>query len=279
MDWNAAIERNREALKRILASLVAMAGLSGFTSPLAGEDGSAGRGEAEALAEPGEGCPSISPTLPRHLHRAVLRLLRPAEAAARRLVIVAARDLVLPPPAPPRLRKAKPKSAILRNGVGTGILLPRNAPHPEVRGDPKLVEGGPRRTLCLPLTDPLPRWRRSRPAARGMPRISFPGFGAPSPVPVRRLASSDDPIDAARLTLRLQALASALDDLPKHARRFARWRTRRERGLTRRLSPLRPGRPPGHRPANSRRPAHEVHEVLGDLQYFAFKALEHPDTS
>ena len=28
MDWNMAIERNREALKRILAMLVAMAGLA-----------------------------------------------------------------------------------------------------------------------------------------------------------------------------------------------------------------------------------------------------------
>jgi hypothetical protein len=36
LDWNAVIERNCEALKRILASLVAMAGLAGFTSPLAG---------------------------------------------------------------------------------------------------------------------------------------------------------------------------------------------------------------------------------------------------
>jgi hypothetical protein len=34
MDWNAAIERNREALKRVLAMLVAMAGIAGFTSPL-----------------------------------------------------------------------------------------------------------------------------------------------------------------------------------------------------------------------------------------------------
>ena len=36
MDWNAAIEKNREALKRVLAMLVAMAGLAGcpdFTSP------------------------------------------------------------------------------------------------------------------------------------------------------------------------------------------------------------------------------------------------------
>ena len=69
MDWNAAIERHRDTLKCILAALVAMAGLA---------DGRAG-------------------TLPRHLHRAVLRLLRPAEAATRRLVIVAARGIVVSP--------------------------------------------------------------------------------------------------------------------------------------------------------------------------------------
>jgi hypothetical protein len=38
MDWSAAVEKNREALKRILAMLVAMAGLgdAAFTSPLRG---------------------------------------------------------------------------------------------------------------------------------------------------------------------------------------------------------------------------------------------------
>ena len=95
MDWNAAIEKNREALKRILAVLVAMAGLA---------DGGAG-------------------TLLRHLHRAVLRLLRPAEAATRRLVIVAARGVVVTLP-PSRQRRAKPAATILRSGIGTGILMP-----------------------------------------------------------------------------------------------------------------------------------------------------------
>ena len=37
MDWNAAIEKNREALKRILAALAAMAGLDAIpTSPCCG---------------------------------------------------------------------------------------------------------------------------------------------------------------------------------------------------------------------------------------------------
>jgi hypothetical protein len=281
MDWDRAIERNREALKRVLASLLAMAGLAGFTSPPhpelvegAGEDGSARRGEAEPLAEPGEGCFSgARPMLPRHLHRAVLRLLRPAEAAARRLVIVAARGLVVELPSA-RPRRPKPKSAILRNGVGTGIVVPRNLPPRENLGP------YPRRSLCLPLTDTLPRWRGpGRTAAKSVPRISFPGFGAPFPVPVRRPPLANDPIDAGRLALRLAALAAALDDLPGHAQRFARWRSRRDAGLVRRISPLRPGRPPGQHAASSRRPAHEIYEVLGDLQWFAFKALERPDTS
>jgi hypothetical protein len=204
MDWNAAIEKNSEALKRILAMLVAMAGLAGFTSPLAGEDGSARRGKAEALAEPGEGFSgSRRPTLPRHLHRAVLRLLRPAEAAARRLIIVAARGLVVSP------QPARQHEPATRPNPGRVVPAPSESP----------------RVPALPLLDTLPRWgRRARPVATGVPRISVPGFSQPFRV---RLLSPDDPVDAARLALRLKALASALDDLPGQARRFARWRIRR----------------------------------------------------
>ena len=56
MDWNAAIEKNREALKRVLAMLVTMAGLGPHP-------------EVRAEGEPRR-------TLPRHLHRAVLCLGR-----------------------------------------------------------------------------------------------------------------------------------------------------------------------------------------------------------
>ncbi len=287
MDWNAAIEKNREALKRILAVLVAMAGLRNRQSAIVSrQSGSAqaADGSTDCLL-PTADCRF---TLPRHLHRAVLRLLRPAEAAVRRLVIVMARGLVVKLP-PARLRKAKPKTAILRNGVGTGILMPRNfRPEPGLR--PPV-----RRTFPLPILDPLPRRRTSgRPAASGVPRISFPGLIAPHPVAVRRPPSPDDPLDAARLGLRLAALAAALDDLPGQARRFARWRASRDaavaqdkardapgaqdrqgRPRARRVWPLRPGRPPGGR----QKPVHEVHEVLRDLQWFAVKAMERIDTS
>jgi hypothetical protein len=48
-------------------------------------------------------------------------------------------------------------------------------------------------------------------------------------------------------------------------------------GRTRRNWPLRPGRAPGQLKAKNRRP--EVHDVLSDLHWFAFEAMEKPDTS
>lgn len=243
MDWNAAIEKNREALKRVLAMLVAMAGLDGRPA-----------------------------TLPRHLHRAVLALLRPAEAAARRLIIVAARGIALPPARP---RKPDPARSIRRNGVVT----------------PRGLRSGAR-TPRLPLADTLPRWGAPpRPKACGFPRISIPGLTLPYPAP--RAPSPDDPISAARLALRLGALARALDNLPGEARRFARWRARgagaagvpdaaatkdgnaRPARRFRRCWPLRPGPPPGGRS----RPRHEVHDILGVVHGLAFWALAPPDTS
>ncbi len=271
MDWNAAIDKNREALKRVLAMLVAMAevGLGGQSFRREGADAS-----GLTLAETSKLSPAL--TLPRHLYRYLLGLLRPAEAAARRLIIVAARGLVVPPPHPRQ------------------PAIPRNAGPPKSR-----IPGIP----PLPLLDPLTPWSvRARPVpGRGVPRISVPGYSEPFTI---RLSSADDPIDATRLALRLKALGAALDDLPRHAKRFARWRARLARrpsspppcgeGLgmgvrhrrashrlvhaiprSRRLWPLRPGRPPGWR----RKPVHEVHEVLDVLHGLAHWVLEAPDTS
>ena len=67
-DWALAIKRNSEALKGIIAALFAMLGLEG-----------------EAVVG----------RIPQPLHRAVLRVLRPAESAMRRLIIIAARGLVV----------------------------------------------------------------------------------------------------------------------------------------------------------------------------------------
>ena len=119
------------------------------------------------------------------------------------------------------------------------------------------------------------------------------------PFPVPRPPSPDDPIDAARLTLRLGALASALDDLPREARRFARWRARADAARNsagaqnrkprnarrfRRVWPLRPGRPPGGRlsrydpDARRRKNIRDVDEILAHAHALALYALS-PDTS
>jgi hypothetical protein len=259
MDWNMAIERYREALKRVLASLVAMAALTD-----------------------GEGF------LTRYSHRAVLRLLRPAEAAARRLVIIVARDLAVPALQERRAMhvrrpaKAKPCSTILRTGIGTGIFLPHGVPMPAALAH--LVPARPApRPLAFRLTDPPRRPARPRAVpAWAAPRISRTDQIALRPMP--EPPSPRDPIDVTRLRLRLAALAAALDDLPRQAQRFVRWAARQRRaianGSARRLGPLRFGRPPGGwRPGASRRRAHEVDDILANTHSLALRALEGKDTS
>ncbi|MCC0044134.1 MAG: hypothetical protein H6892_07105 [Brucellaceae bacterium] len=143
--------------------------------------------------------------LPRHLHRAVLRLLRPAEAAARRLVIVAARGIETPP----------------------FPLLPIEFEGEVVARAARRSGGKP---IALPLFDRLRRSPDQRcllASATAMPRISIPGWSVPALLPVP--PSPDDPSRRhPRLTLRLAALARVLDDLPREARRFARWKSGRD---------------------------------------------------
>ncbi|MEQ1950036.1 hypothetical protein [Mesorhizobium sp. CN2-181] len=302
MDGTAAIERNLEALKRILVMLVAMAGMGveklGAGMPGAGSLGAGSLGAGgqffffprkgaaasrQVLAEKSKLSPALNPalTLPRALYLAILRLLRPAEAAARRLIIAAARGIVvkLPP-----LRPRKPKPEMLR---GPRAFMPK--------GPKKRPKPAPR-IRSLSLLDPLRRpfrVRRRPVPAHAAPRILGLDFNAPyRPLPPP--PSSDDPIDAVRLGQRLAALTAALDDLPGQAKRFARWQARRDAALAqgssgtsrlRRLSPLRRGRPPGGRlsrydpVATHPGKIREVDEILAHAHALAVYALDRPDTS
>ena len=94
MDWDLAIKRNSEALNRIVEVLFAMLGIAGV-APV-------GR-------------------IPQPLHRAVLRVLWPAESAVRRLIIIVARGLVVKLAA----SRPKPKGPIGKGGgrrFGSGRL-------------------------------------------------------------------------------------------------------------------------------------------------------------
>jgi hypothetical protein len=230
MNWAKAIERNREALLRIVAALFALLRLR--------EGGAVTR-------------------IPRALHSRILRELRPAEAALRRLIVIAARGLVVkPPPSRPM-----PAGRIIRKG---GTLRPPAFP---------LVD--PKQRLASPPPAFVPR--------RAEPRIHFfdddprivalPMWSTPRPEPAK--PPPDGLINAKALCRRLEALKLALADVPRQARRLARWRARQARKQPPKpASPLRSGRPPGYR----RKPVHEADEVLIECHHLAAHALK-PDTS
>lgn len=226
MNWQRAIERNREALLRIVAVLFTMAGLDEGAAPA---------------------------TLPRHLRSHVLRVLRPAESAVRRLVMIAARDIVV----------------VVKNGV-------RAETGPT--GGSARTRHAARQPPAFPVIDPLPHFlfRPIRRRPKGFPRISIIGVTEPRPIPDYWIPSPHDPVDAKGVCRRLRILKAVLDDLDKPARRLARWRARRDLGLNRckRFSPMRPGRPPGHR----KRPSHEIDDVLRECHALALHATSPPDT-
>ncbi len=207
MDWDLVIRKNREALVGIIAALFTLTGISPAQS-------------------------SARLTLTRPVRRQLLLLLRPAEAATRRLIVIAAH----------RLKQSAPRP---------------QAPVPDFS---KFQKGGSTHLPTFRLVDPRKRFfsNPSRSIAKTAPRISVPGI---TPVafqsPVTQ-AHSEDGINATQLAKRLVALKIALDDLPRQARRLVRYQAsmRQELGdrtpVRVKLPPLRPGRPPGHQKRKKR---------------------------
>ena len=91
MDWDLAMKRNGDALKGIIAVLFALLGLDG----------------TEAASR-----------IPRSLHSAVLSVLRPAESAVRRLIVIAARGVVV------TLAPSRPMPAGKVIGKAAGLHVP-----------------------------------------------------------------------------------------------------------------------------------------------------------
>ena len=228
MDWDLAIKRNSKALKGIIEVLFALLGLDGTDA---------------------------ASRIPRSLHSAVLGALRPAESAVRRLIVIAARNVVV---------ELAPSRPMLAGKV--------------------IGKGGGSRTPSFQLFDLLKRAAplRVRKFTRLVPRIHFftPDprvvalFPAPRPV-VEPPPPPDGRVSATRLHRRLQALKSALDDLPRQAKRLVRLQERQKASPWPKTTlPLRPGHPPGYR----RKPIHEVDEVLVKCDWLAWEAMK-PDTS
>ncbi len=230
-NWDLAIKHNSEALKGIIETLFAMLGLVG--------DAAVSR-------------------IPKSLHSAVSSVLRPAESAVRRLIVIAARGVVV------KVAPSRPMSKGHKiTSKGGGSRLPSFKLYDTRKYFPELSQ------------------RRVR-YAKYPPRVLFLGPDSrlddlwPRPSPVAAPAPPPDGlVNAERLSRRLHALKSALEDLPRQARRMARWRLRREAIKTPVFrSPLRPGPPPGRR----KRHIHPIDEILADCHGLAWEA-EKPDTS
>ena len=161
MNWDLAIKRNSEALRGIIEVLFALLGLDG----------------TEAASR-----------IPRSLHSAVLGVLRPAESAVRRLIVVAARGLVVKPrPSPPM-----PKEHIIRKGSGPS------------RPSFRLCD---KRVVFPELGQPCVKY------AKHPPRILFFGDDSrvddlwPAPAAAPAPPPSDGLVNSERLSRRLHALA------------------------------------------------------------------------
>jgi hypothetical protein len=228
MDWSQAIARNRDALLRIVATMFAMLGLAENVMP-------------ERVS--------------RSLRNAILRILRPAEAAVRRLIFVAAKDIKIKP----SLSKALPKDKTI----------------------PRSKDETRKRRFCFQLSDNRgviePQKRRK--FAKFGPRISNFDDWTPRPAPPPKKAPEpkDGKTSAARLIDRLLAIKEALENIPKQAKRLARWKARRWRQSEHRLVhviPLKAGRAP-YLPD---KPRNEVEEILSECHWLAWE-VRTPDTS
>lgn len=224
MDWALAIARNHKALVRLVAALFAVVGLVPGGLPVS----------------------SMSPAV----RAKVIRVLRPAESALRRLIAMAAEKL-------------------------DGSVLQRHSGQRKC----KRASGKRKRGTRAPvfrLFDPrkwFPELSKGRRSTKGPgPRIS--GFDDDSwepyePEPSRKATNPE------ALCRRLQALKRALDDIPGQARRLARVQFRRRAAgePVARTEPIRSGLPPGYR----KHQTHEIDEVLRDCDILARMEPKPPD--
>jgi hypothetical protein len=229
MNWTAAIDRNREALITIIAMLAAMAGFV-----------------------PGAAAVRIE----RSLRLDVLRMLRPAEAAVRRLIFVAARTLALKP-------------SVARPFPAGGIPLPKAG---KVRARRPLFGLTDR---LVPMTN-----ARNRDHAKQGPRIrgvapfdpTIAGYLADRATSMAHEISLVDQGsnhgNASPLLRRIEAITAALDDIPAQAKRLQRWMARQSlRAQTQPVHtvPLKPGPPPGLR----HEALHDIDRILLDCHVLA----------
>jgi hypothetical protein len=220
LDWTRAIEINRVALLRFVAELVAY--LVAF----------------EGVSR-----------LPKPVHRSLGHGLYKAEAAVRRLIVIAARGLV--------------------------VALPPVRPMPEGLVITGHAAQGPSR-LVFPLFDTRVTYSFDEPgsAAQFGPRIRMFEINSPQQQFLSLFPNVLENLSSAAATralrLRMEATSRALQNLSAEARRMARWLVRRKAMADPKFTvPLRPGPPPGH----NRQSKSGIDLLLSECHALAWDAL------
>jgi len=227
IDWDAVVAHHRQLLSRVVEMLFSLV---------------IGLDEGKEVT-----------TVPRCTRDYVYRILRPAESALRRLIMIAARDLKLDDAtrssvilgleattseatsslagthsvssAQAAMQKTGLYSSIMTVDLGLAGIGPR--PKPATK---KPRQAASTRPPVFALIDPLKHFDFGprRRYGKSIPRITWLDGRDLTPFPEIRLPEPGDPVDATRLCRRLVALKNALENLDREAQRLARWKARRD---------------------------------------------------
>jgi hypothetical protein len=221
LDYALAIRRNRDQIRTIVLALFAFANMRVGGSLF---------------------------TLRRDVIAAIMLVLRPAESAVRRLIVIAAAQIG--------------ESNLGRNAIAPFI-------------DNCAGQGNCRRvsTRAFKLFDPLKSFDPE--AIWDAEPVWESQFGSYDSS-ILYTSTIESPLDATQIGQRLNALMRALDNLPHQARRLVRWQSKRDAAIKAsrptRISPMRPGLPPGWR----QRKIHEIDDVLRECHGLANDRLNAP---
>jgi len=251
MDWTLALERNHTILLRIVTELFAYLRL-----------------------EVGE---SVA-TMPRYKRLTVLFVLRPAESAYRRVILIAVfvYKITAPEVRERAARSGRAKAKEKAKSKDAKSNCARKSPPPFKLIDPRKVFEFMRNLTPKRIPGPGPWITSFDPGVRQLDRTPLYEWqerqNQPGPAP-------DDEMSATALCNRLNALMAALQDLPGQALRMVKLEARLKRRFERHgkpnLPPMRPGLPPGFR----QRQKHEVDEILAECHRLAMRVVNAPDTS
>ena len=184
------------------------------------------------------------------MHRRIVRVLRPAESAVRRLILALAKSSGLKAP-PPR---ANAQSRSVPKGLARS--------------------GEDKERQAFALFDPRSRFwreRREKTVFPAQPHISaLDDNGLRSPGAPANPDEKPADISPANLLRRIEAVFGALENLPHQAKRLVRVLARRQKFPHLKWQmPMQPGRPPGFRV----KPRLEIDHVLRECDKLARNAL------